>query len=113
MQIEIDMAAVANSINTRISENIAHAAISHETEAAIGQALAASFASGAIMKAVQKGCEEADVSAIAQAVTGEVIRTATKTAVLTMREAMVESVAKLRGVYNDADKARIRAELSQ
>jgi len=113
MDIKINMDAVAEAINTRITEHVAHAAIDHQTERAIGEALARSFASGAIMEAVKQGCEEADISAIAQAVTAEVVRTATKVAVTTMREAMVETVAKLRGAYTDEAKARIRAELSK
>jgi hypothetical protein len=111
MDIHIDMDAVQAAVNDTITKEVSQAAISYETKKKIGEALSNAFALGAIAEAVEKGVREADVDAIAKAVVAEVLRTATRTAVLVMQEATVDIVCKMRNIYTDADKAKVRAEI--
>ena len=111
MDLHIDMDAVQKAVNQTITQEISRAAISYETKQKIGEAIGNAFAWGAIAEAVDKGVREADVDAIAKVVVAEVLRTATQTAVLVMQEATVDIVCKIRDVYTDADKAKVRAEI--
>ena len=111
MIINIDMDAVQSAVNETITKEVSQAAISYETRKRIGEALGNAFALGAITEAVERGVREADVDSISKAIVAEVLRTATSTAVLVMQDATIEIICKIRGIYTDADKAKVRAEI--
>lgn len=109
MNITIDMEAVQAAVNETITKEVSQAAISYETKKGIANA----FAWGPINDAVEKGVREADVDTLAKAIVSEVLRTTAQTARLVLEDAAVDVICRIRGVYTDGERNKVREEIKR
>ena len=113
MNITIDMEAVQAAVNETITKEVSQAAISYETKKRIGEAIANAFAWGPINDAVEKGVREADVDTLAKAIVSEVLRTTAQTARLVLEDAAIDVICRIRGVYTDGERNKVREEIKR
>lgn len=116
MEIQIDEAAIRDSITGSATKAVTTALDGWETQQAIGRIVSATVAEGAIGKAIQEAIARVDHGALVAMLAAEVQRATTRAVVSIIEEGVVDILCKLRnvGTYSTEDKrAReaIRAEV--
>jgi hypothetical protein len=113
MEIKLDEELVSSALENAFSRAIDSAMYSRDVHNAIVESVSNGIAADTIGQAVLSAVNSLDKSAITQAIALEMQRCIVAGVVAVVEDAVVDIIAKMRGVYTDAEKKRIRAELQQ
>jgi len=111
MEIELNEELVSSSIENAFERAIENVMYNRDIHAAMVDAVSSSLAASAIGQAVENAVMSLDKASITQAIALEMQRCIVVGVSKVIDDAVVEIIAKMRGVYRDDEKQRIRAEL--
>ncbi len=108
MEIEIDMDTIGGAINQSASTAIADAFSGWQAQSAIQKIVTKEIAEGVMAEAIREAVRQIDSASLANALAAELQKVATRTVVSLLREAMLDTVCKLRGIgdYSQSDQAK-------
>ncbi|WP_062196449.1 hypothetical protein [Caldimonas taiwanensis] len=111
MEIKVDQAVVQAAMQEVATKAIEKAIGGYEMQSAIAQTIAGAVTIESIGAAVREGLSKVDTEALTQAIAKEMQRAVVRGVSAVVEHAVVDIVARMRGLYSDSDKDRIRHEI--
>jgi len=113
MEIKIPEELVTKALEDAAESAIQSMLRGRNVQDALLRAVSDSMASESIARAVTEAAETIDHTAVTNAIALEMQRCVVAGVAKVIEDAVVEIIAKMRGVYRDDEKHRTRAEIQQ
>jgi hypothetical protein len=111
MEIKLEEGLISSALENAFNRAIDSAMYSRDVHNAIVESVSNGIAADTIGQAVLSAVNNIDKSAITQAIALEMQRCIVAGVAAVVEDAVVDIIAKMRSVYTDTEKQRIRAEL--
>jgi hypothetical protein len=113
MEIKISEELLSSALEGAFNRAIESVIQGYDMRAAIIESVSSSIAANAIGQAVADAVKSIDKDSITQAIAHEMQRCIVSGIAFVVEDTVVEIIAKIRGVYMDDGKKRIREELKK
>jgi len=98
VNLSIDVHKLQDAIDSSVSSALAKTLESYEVQKAIGASISQTILTGAVSQAINQAVSQIDTQALTQHLARELLQSITRVVVLILREGLVSTVGKLRGL---------------